>query len=292
MLDFRINTFLTVCKHMNFTKAAQELNITQPAVSQHIRHLEDVYNVKLFDYKNKKVILTEAGKLLRDSATTMFHDQIHLENRLRELQGKKRTINFGVTLTIGEFVILKPVAEYLKEQPQVSIKIMVANTHELINKLNEGELDFALVEGFFAKNEYDSLVYSREDYIAVCGKDYKPQKPLNRIEDTFGERLIVREAGSGTREIFEKYLESRNFQIDDYSNIVEISNINAIKSLVMQGCGITFLYKAAVSEELEQGTLKIINLKDFNVDHDFTFIWRRDSVFSDYYKDFFRILRG
>lgn len=292
MLDFRINTFLTVCKYMNFTRAAQELSITQPAVSQHIHYLEDVYKVKLFDYKNKKVILTEAGALLRDSATTMFHDQIHLEARLKELQGKKRTINLGVTLTIGEFVVLQPIADYLKEQPQVSIRMIVANTHELINKLNEGELDFALVEGFFAKNEYDSLVYSREEYIAVCGRDYKPQNPLNRIEDTFGERLIVREAGSGTREIFEKYLESRNFQIDDYSDIAEISNITAIKFLVQQGCGITFLYEAAVKDELKQGTLKKIDLKDFKVDHDFTFIWRRNSVFADYYKEFFKMLKG
>lgn len=292
MLDFRINTFLTVCKYMNFTRAAEELRITQPAVSQHIRYLEDVYEVKLFDYKNKKVTLTDAGKLLRDWAATMFHDQIHLESRLRELEGKKRSIHFGVTLTIGEFVILQPIAEYMKEHPQVGVKMVVANTQELISKLNEGELDFALVEGFFAKNEYDSLVYSKEEYIAVCGKDYKPQKPLNTIEDTFGERLIVREPGSGTREIFEKYLESNNSQINDYSNIAEINNITAIKYLVRQGCGITFLYEAAVKDELEQGTLKRIHLKDFKVDHDFTFIWRRNSIFADYYKDFFRILRG
>lgn len=292
MLDFRINTFLTVCKYMNFTRAAEELRITQPAVSQHIRYLEDVYEVKLFDYKNKKVTLTDAGKLLRDWAATMFHDQIHLESRLRELEGKKRSIHFGVTLTIGEFVILQPIAEYMKEHPQVGVKMVVANTQELISKLNEGELDFALVEGFFAKNEYDSLVYSKEEYIAVCGKDYKPQKPLNTIEDTFGERLIVREPGSGTREIFEKYLESNNSQINDYSNIAEINNITAIKYLVRQGCGITFLYEAAVKDELEQGTLKRIHPKDFKVDHDFTFIWRRNSIFADYYKDFFRILRG
>lgn len=291
MLDFRINTFLTVCKYMNFTRAAQELNITQPAVSQHIRYLEDAYQVKLFDYKNKKITLTAEGQLLLDSATTMLHDQVHLESRLRELQGRKKALNFGVTLTIGEFVIPGPVAQYLKQNPDTRIRMIVANTHELLHKLNEGELDFALVEGFFAKNEYDSLIYSTENYIAVCGRDYAPQKTLYNIEDTFGERLIVREAGSGTREIFERYLESRNFQISDYENIAEISNINAIKALVAEGCGITFLYEAAVTDELKSGKLVKLALEDFQVQHDFTFIWRRGSVFSEYYREFFEVLK-
>lgn len=291
MLDFRVHTFLSVCKQMNFTRAAEELNITQPAVSQHIRYLEELYGIKLFDYKNKKISLTEAGRLLHEVATTMLHDDIHLQGRLKELQGQKASLTFGVTLTVGEFVMPKPVASFLRLYPQVNIKMTVANTQELLKKLDSGELDFALVEGFFAKKEYDSLVYSAERYIAVCGRDYVPRKKLTRIEDTFSERLIIREAGSGTREIFERYLESRNFQLEDYENIAEISNISAIKALIEEGCGITFLYEQAVRKELEEGRLVQILLEDFHVTHDFTFIWRRGSIFSDYYQNLFQILR-
>lgn len=291
MLDFRINTFITVCKHMNFTRAADEMNITQPAVSQHIRYLEDRYQVKLFEYKNKKISLTEAGEYLLNSATTMLHDEVHIHNKLKELHGKKQHVHFGVTLTIGQFVIPGPVAEYLKKNPKTQLQMTIANTHVLLNKLNSGELDFALVEGFFTKSEYDSLVYSTENYIAVAGRDYVPVKPLRKLDDTFGERLIIREAGSGTREIFEKYLEGKNFHLDDYSNIAEINNIETIKSLVATGCGITFLYEAAVREELKTGKLVKLELEDFNVEHDFTFIWRRNSAFSDYYREFFEMLR-
>lgn len=292
MLDFRVHTFLTVCKYMNFTRAAEELSVTQPAVSQHIRYLEDFYGIKLFDYKNKKISLTEAGRLFHEVATTMLHDDIHLQGRLKELQGRKASLTFGVTLTVGEFVMPKPLARFLELFPQINVKMTVANTQELLKKLNSGELDFALVEGFFAKKEYDSIVYSAENYIAVCGKDYLPQKELVRIEDTFSERLIIREAGSGTREIFERYLESRNFQLEDYENIAEISNISAIKSLTAEGCGITFLYEQAVRDELQQGKLIRIPLEDFQVTHDFTFIWRRGSIFSDYYQNLFEIIRG
>lgn len=291
MLDFRIHTFLTVCRHMNFTRAAEELNITQPTVSQHIRCLEEFYGIKLFDYKNKKISLTEAGRFLQGAATTMLHDNLYLQNRLKELQGRKASLNFGVTLTVGEFVMPGPLARFLELCPQVNIRMTVANTHELLKKLNTGELDFALVEGFFAKNEYDSLIYSAENYIAVCGPDYVPQKKLKRIEDTFSERLIIREAGSGTREILERYLESRNFQLEDYENIAEISNISAIKSLTEEGCGITFLYEQAVEEELQKGCLIQIPLAGFPITHDFTFIWRRGSIFSDYYRNLFKIIR-
>ena len=162
MLDFRLNTFLTVCKYMNFTRAAEELNITQPAVSQHIRYLEELFEVKLFDYHNKKISLTEAGTFLQSTATTMVHDVMHLQDKLRQLQGEKRELVFGVTLTVGEFVIPAPVASYLKAHPEAAVHVTVANTQELLKKLNDGQIDFALVEGFFAKSEYDSKVYSNE----------------------------------------------------------------------------------------------------------------------------------
>lgn len=287
MLDFRINTFLAVCRLMNFTRAAEELNITQPAVSQHIRFLEEMYGVKLFEHKNKKLYLTDAGKLLRNTATTIVHDDLYMRDKMQELGGQKRSLNFGVTLTVGEFVIPGPVAEYLKNDPGTEIHMTVANTHELLKKLNEGQIDFALVEGFFAKGEYDWRTYSTENYIGVCSPGYLEDRKLERIEDTFGERLIVREAGSGTREIFERYLESRNFQIADYENIAELNNMSAIKALASYGCGITFLYEAAVREELAAGKLVKLPLSDFHITHDFTFIWRRNSVFSDYYKGLF-----
>ena len=277
---------------MNFTRAAEELSMTQPAVSQHIRYLEEFYGIKLFSYKNKKIRLTEEGSLLQGVARTMLHDDIHLQGRLKELQGHKTSLTFGVTLTVGEFVMPKSLTRFLRLYPQLNIKMTVANTQELLKKLNSGELDFALVEGFFAKKEYDSLVYSSENYIPICGRNYEPRKKLVRIEDTFAERLIIREAGSGTREIFERYLESRNFQLEDYENIAEISNISAIKALVAEGCGITFLYEQAVRGELEGGQLMRIPLEDFQVTHDFTFIWRRGSIFSDYYQRLFEIIRG
>lgn len=291
MLDFRMETFLTVCETMNFTKAAEALNITQPAVSQHIRWIEECYGVKLFSYSGKKMTLTGAGELLKNTALTMKHDVIFLKKRLQELP-EQRSLHFGVTLTVGEYVIPEAVRRYLDAYPDTAVRMVVANTRELLKKLDGGEIDFALVEGYFAKNEYDHLVYATEPYVAVCAPAYPFRAQTGTIEDLIGERLVVREKGSGSRDILERYLEERNLKLSDFGSLTEIGSIDAIKALVKGGCGITFLYEAAVRRELAEGTLKKIRLADFHVMHDLTFIWRSGSAFSTDYAALFHALHG
>lgn len=291
MLDFRMDTFLAVCETMNFTRAAEKLNITQPAVSQHIRFLEEYYDTRLFQMRGKKTELTRAGKLLQSVGLTMKHDVLSLRKEIRELQEKK-SLRFGVTLTVGEFVIPDPLGRYLMLHPDISLKMEVANTQALLKKLDGGEIDFALVEGYFAKNEYEHLVYATEPYIAVCGKRYAFRKDPKRLEELMGERLILREPGSGTREILERCLEERNLSLYDFSNRIEIGSIAAIKELVREAYGVTFLYEAAVKKELREGTLQKIPIEDFSVAHDLTFIWRRGSAFSEQYKKLFRELKA
>lgn len=291
MLDFRIETFITVCEFMNFTKAAEKLNITQPAVSQHIHYLEDEYDTKLFELTGKRILLTETGKFLLDKSITMKHDELLLKEQIKSGLNRSKNINFGATLTIGEFLIPEQVCNYLKENHNVSLKMLIANTSELLEKLDKGIIDFAVVEGYFTKNVYDHRLYSREDYIAVCATNHKFKKRPEFIGDLFNETIIVRENGSGTREILERTLEGQNYAIRDFKNKVEVSNMNVIKYLTMQDCGITFLYEAAVKKELEEKRLKKITLKDLNIQHDMTFIWRKNSIFTDYYDKLFKILK-
>lgn len=290
MLDFRTETFITVCETMNFTKAAVLLNITQPAVSQHIRFLEEEYQVKLFAFSGRKMKLTEAGKMLLDVFLTMKQDEKVLKEELADHKHEKK-ITFGATLTVGEFIIPKQVAKYIKEHPSIQLKMLIANTSELLAELKAGTIDFAIVEGYFAKGEYDYRLYSTESYIGVCAKDhFFHAKPLE-LKDLFNETIILREAGSGTREILEKSLEGKNYTLRDFKNGIEISNLNTIKYLAGEDCGITFLYEAAVKTELEKGILKEIELEDFNVKHDITFIWRKNSYFSPYYEALFQQLK-
>lgn len=287
MLDFRMETFLTVCRYMNFTRASEKLNITQPAVSQHIRFLEKHYNTKLFRYEGKKLRLTGAGEILRNASLTMMHDEQSMQNEMQETE-KEAEIRFGATRTIGDSVMGSVLEKYLARYPQARIHMEVENTHDLLVRLDEGRIDFALVEGFFKKSEYDFQIFSREKYIAVCSPDYIFQNTPECIEKLFQERLLLREGGSGTREVLERCLEAHNLSVQDFDKQMEVGSMQTIKELTKAGCGITFLYEAAVRRELEEGSLRQIPLQDFPVTHEFAFIWRRGSIYADWYRELFR----
>ncbi len=287
MLDFRMETFLAVCQCMNFTRASEKLNITQPAVSQHIRFLEKHYDTKLFRYEGKKLKLTRAGEILRSASLTMMHDEISMLSEMQKSGGNEE-VRFGATRTVGDVLMGEVLERYLDQYPDANIHMYVENTKELLKRLDEGKIDFALVEGFFKKNEYDFQKYSEEEYIAVCAPGYQFKQTPEQIEDLFGERLLLREEGSGTREVLERYLDSQNFSLGDFEKQMEAGSLHTIKELAKAGCGVTFLYKVAVQEELNNGTLVRIPLKDFKLSHEFAFIWRRGSIYVDRYREIFR----
>lgn len=161
MLDFRVETFLAVCRHMNFTKAARELNITQPAVSHHMHYLEQAYGTALFQHNGKRLQLTEAGEILRRTLITMKHDEQHLQKRMQQAASGTRDYSFGATLSVAEFMINEALGRFLRLHPDSHIQMQVADTKVLLSKLDSGELDFAVVEGDFPKAEYDFLSSAR-----------------------------------------------------------------------------------------------------------------------------------
>ena len=214
MLDFRVETFLTVCRTMNYTRAAEELNITQPAVSQHIAHLERDYGVPLFAYRNKKLQLTDAGALLRDALSTMAHDERLLRDRMRSsATGARVELSLGMTLTAGEYLVAAPLADYLRRHPELHVAARSGGTSELLALLNAGEIDCAFVEGFFDKNAYAWDVFRTERLVCVCAADHEFAARPVRVEDLFDERLIVREPGSGTRAVLEHALAAQNLTV-------------------------------------------------------------------------------
>lgn len=285
MLDFRIDTFLAVCKHLNFTKAAEELCITQPAVSQHIKHLEIHYQTKFFHYEGKKLLLTSEGKLFLETVSTMKHDETFLREKLAQEKTGQYHLKLGATLTIGEFILPNKLGNFLTQHPDMQITMIVNNTEQLLHQLDTGVLDFVFIEGYFPKNDYNFVPYSRESFVCVAGKNYPFEKQPHLLEDLLYEPLIIRETGSGTRDIFEKNLERQNLLINDFAKVIEIGNIATIKQLVANNLGLTALYEIAVQEELNKGLLQKIPLTDLQQSHDFYFVWRKNSVFSDFFQE-------
>lgn len=287
MLDSRVETFLCVCQYMNYTKAAQKLHITQPAVSVQIRQLEEQYGVKIFCYEGRRMEMTVEGKILYQAMATMKHDEQYLKERLREQlqdrEGRVKQMRFGATKTIGEFLLPDILSRYLSRRKDTVLHMEVANTGELLRELDEGRLDFALVEGYFDKNSYGYEVFSEERFLAVTGKQEFSETGECSMEELFSLPLVVREEGSGSREILERMLAQKNFHIEDFDRVHEMNSIQLIKSLVKAGHGITFLYEMAVHGELNRGELFAVPMKEPDFYHEFNFVWRKNSIFKQDY---------
>lgn len=287
MLDFRILTFLDLCKTRNYTRTAENLFITQPAVSQHIKYLENEYGSKLFCYRDRTLSLTAAGEMLKRSATVMNSNCHAIKEKLKDTQGMKRKLRFAATLTIGEFVLPPYINRYLLVNSGASVSMLVENTSVILNLLRENTIDFAVVEGYFPQNEFCSKLMQRERYIAVCSPSYPLKRDVSRIADLINEPLVVREDGSGTREIVERVLEEQNLRFSDFPLVNEVGNMNAIKYLVANNRGVSFMYESAARAEIDSGLLREIHLLDFNIYREFNFIMLKDSLFREEYESVF-----
>ena len=291
MLDFRIYTFLELCKTLSYTKTAEKLHMTQPAVTQHIKFLEEFYKNKLFLYSGRTLSLTEYGKLLHRYLVAINSDSAKVREKILNLSSNNHTLNFGATLTIGEYVIPKVLRKLSSDYPEINVSISVKDTKLLLEKLENGDIEFLLVEGFFEKTKYDSFLFSKEEFVAVCSNKNRFSQGEFTFEDLLEERIIVREKGSGSRDIFEKILYDNNLSINDFNKKYEIENIKIIKEMVKNNAGITFIYKTAIEEEIKKGEITVIKLKNFHAEREFNFVFLKDSIHKQEYKNWFEFMK-
>lgn len=237
-----METFLTLCETMNYRQAAERLHITQPAVTQHIQYLEAHYGCKLFTYDGRRLAKTEQAELLERGAHAMNYQ----EERLREDLRLRRapSLSIGATKTIGEFVIAEHVSRYL-EAPGNRLSVDVDNTARILERLNRGKLDFAIVEGYYSRSEYEDCLYQKEPFVGLCAKGHPLAGRTVPLEELWGEDLLLREEGSGTREILENFLTDRNHAVTDFARVTCIGNLGLLGRLLAGGRGITFAYAAA-----------------------------------------------
>lgn len=283
MLDPRWNTFLAVCETMNYTRAAERLCLTQPAVTHHIHYLEDHYGCRLFSYEGKVLRLTEAGLRLLEFTRSMAYNSRKVETAMAA--PVPVSLRVGASKTIGEFIIAPKIERFLSAQPDASFSLMVDNTQVLLRELEAGRLDFVLVEGFFDRSRYDAQLCQREDFFGVCAPGHRLAGRSVPLDELVGERLILRESGSGTRAIFEEALHRQNYTLDSFSSVVTISDFSTIKSLVVDGLGVSFLYAPVVAQELKVGALARFDLEEVPMSGAFYFVCLKDNLFAKSWVD-------
>ncbi|WP_180963975.1 LysR family transcriptional regulator [Haloimpatiens massiliensis] len=286
MIDIKLKTFITVSQTKNFTKAANILNMTQPAISQHIKFLEQYYKVKLFRKSKNKIELTSQGEFLYQNALELDRLSKFIENSLENSTSFIKKYRLGASLTIGGFTIPNLISTYMNKNPNIDIILTIDNTENIVNKLLDGNIDLGAVEGPFDKTKVKYTTFKKDELILVAS----PKHPFAgrgevNVEEVLRDKLILREKGSGTREVFEKYLIKSGHMLTDEHIHMEISNISATVSLVCENLGCTVISKEAVKEQLKKGTLIRVPIKGFNMKREFNFIYKGNKE-PEFSKDF------
>lgn len=248
LLDHRLATLAVVARTGSYTAAAEELFISQPAVSQQIASLSSELGVRLIERRGRRMELTQAALDLVGYANRVGIDGQHLVERLQ--RGVERPIALGATLSISQFLLPRLVARAVADKVPFSVRI--SNTADLLEGIDAGTIDLALIEGNFDRTAYGFMDLHAEPFVAVLPAD-APQP--SGFEDLLQTPLLLRERGSGTRAIFEDMLAARGLGLTDFRRVIEVGDPAAIIEILKQGCGVSFMYRALVADLLARGEL-------------------------------------
>lgn len=279
MIDEKLRTFISVAETLNFSKTAELLHMTQPAVTQHVNGLEAYYGVRLFTDRRKGMRLTEEGQLLLEYATEMYRLSRSLKIQMQSGENRVRTYLVGATMTIGGYVLPKVLGKYKLDYPMTDVKLTVANTEKVIQQIIRGELVLGLVEGPFPIERFHSVLLRKDELIvAVSVKHPLAKEESVSLETLLSYPLILREKGSGTREVFEKAVVSAGYEVNEMKVHMEIGNIHALVSLVESNLGATVISRDAIQDGLKRGTLKEVIVSDVRIEREYRFVYLDDRI--------------
>lgn len=263
MADRRLQVFHAVAKHLSFTKAAETLFMTQPAVTFQVKQLEEQLSTRLFDRAHGRITLTPAGQLALDYAERILGLSAELEARMKDLSGQVAgSLFIGASMTIGEYVLPQLIGEFKTRFPAAAPTLFVGNSEAVQERVAERTLDFGFIEGDTHLSSLRSEVCCEDELHVVCA----PSHPLARQESVGPKSLtehayVGREAGSGTRAVIDRYLTTAGVAPDSLNVVVELGSPEALKGLVETGVAFAIMSRAIVAKELELGRLAQVPLR-------------------------------
>ncbi|GAA3740665.1 LysR family transcriptional regulator [Flavobacterium ginsengisoli] len=273
-MDFRLKVFYTVALRLNFTKAATELYITQPAVSKHIQELEEAYKTKLFERNGSKIALTPAGKILLKYTKSIFDIYREIDFEMSSFNAERQgLLRLGASTTISQYIISPVLASFHQKQKDIKVNLLNGNTEQIENALINKEIEIGIVEGQSKNQSIKYIPFLKDELVLVCSsKNPLVQQNEISITDLKSMKFITRERGSGTLEVIEFALKKANLKLADLQIEMQLGSTESIKSYLLNSECFAFMSIHAVSKELKNKELIVLDVEQLAIERYFYII--------------------
>lgn len=290
MLDNKLRTLLTLLSVGSYTKTADALHLTQPAVSHQIKQLEQEYGIQIFRKGKKGLNPTPEGEILIKYARRVQALDQGVRQELEDSRRHLRRLSVGITTTLGEYLVSQIFVDYCNEHPEVSINIYSDSLNHLHTMLSLYQLDLIIVEGAIQSESYVNVLLDTDFLCLVVS----PQHPFATrtavtLQELKRERFILRTQSAGTRTLFEEALLRQGENIRDFNIVVETDNITTIKELVSAGLGVTVMAHSACRQEERAGKLSLVPVENMNMPREINIVHRKDFEHAEILRDILAI---
>lgn len=273
MLDFRLNVFQSVARNLSFTKAANELFITQPAITRHIKELESEFEIKLFNRTGNKITLTKAGTILLSYADHILSLHNELKFELSQLKGNPEgNLRIGASTTIAQYVIPPALSKFNNRFPEIRLSLVNGNTEQIEQRLLDNEIDVGIVEGKPANPDIRYSSFLNDELLVFTSAQNQTHPNTVSGEEFLKLPFVLRERGSGTLEIIEKSLQQYQISPKQLNVLMFLGSTEAIKSFIRTGNGVGIVSRFAIGHELSNNIFRQINTPGLKFHRQFYFV--------------------
>ena len=277
-IDLKAISLLKVAEYENFTKAAKELCISQPAISNHIKAVEEELGFKIFERGTSGIHLTEKGAIVIKYISQMNSIAESLKQALASDKLSATALRVGITHTVESSLVVDAIAKYLnKSTPGVSIRITSGTSKSLYKQLKNGEIDFIIMEGSYNDPDLNNVMLGTDSLVLVTSpSNHLASKNTVTLDEMKEENLIMRLPDSNTMKTFARALKERSKSLSDFNIILEIDNIATIKDLIRRDFGVSILAKSVCQDEVRKGKLAILNIENISMVREMNLVYPRD----------------
>lgn len=292
MLDIKLATLLTVAKEKNFTKAAEKLSLTQPAVSHHIGQLEDELGTRIFVRAKTGLRLTPEGEIVLRYAERLRSLYDKMLEELNDSERHMTKIRVGITHTAESNLITEILAKYGAQEDNITITVITDTIKHLYTMLAAYQLDLAFIEGKPSDSAFHHILLDT-DYLACVLPVTHPLAAHSMVSlvELKNEQMILRLPSSGTRRLFEAALLSINESIHSFNIAMEVDNIATIKDLIRKELGVSILPKSACMDELKKGKLAVLPIENLSMPREMNIVYNRDFSHTEILHDLVKLYR-